>query len=75
MQLQKDMGVNLGEFDLTDEQKHKLYIFLGQNLKVFAKDFSELGKTHMHAHRIETFDNRQVSKAPFRQSPEMRHET
>ena len=29
----------------------------------------------MHAHRIETFDNRPVSKAPYRQSPEMRRET
>ena len=71
----KEIGINLDESDLTDEQKHKLYIFLGQNRKVFAKDFSELGKTHMHAHRIETFDNRPVSKAPYRQSPEMRRET
>ena len=29
----------------------------------------------MHAHRIETFDNRPVSKAPYRQSSEMRRET
>ena len=29
----------------------------------------------MRAHRIETFDNRPVSKAQYRQSPEMRHET
>ena len=71
----KEIGINLEESDLTDEQKHKLYIFLGQNRKVFAKDFSELGKTNMHAHRIETFDNRPVSKAPYRQSPEMRRET
>ena len=29
----------------------------------------------MHAHRIEKIDNRPVSKAPYRQSPEMRRET
>ena len=74
-EIAKEVGINLDDADLTDTQKQKLYVFLGQNRKVFAKDFSELGKTHLHSHRIETYDNKPISKAPYRQSPEMRRET
>ena len=75
IEIAKEVGLNLDDTDLTEAQKQRLYVFLGQNRKTFAKDFSELGKTHLHAHRIETGNSRPVSKAPYRQSPDMRRET
>ena len=37
--ISKEIGINLDESDLTDEQKHELYIFLGQNRKVLQRTF------------------------------------
>ena len=71
----KDLGLNLDDTDLAEEQKQKLYTFLGRNRDIFAKDMSELGKTNMHSHVIHTGNARPVSKAPYRQSPHMRAET
>ena len=38
----KDLGLNLDNSELSEEQKRKLYPFLGRNRDIFAKDSSEL---------------------------------
>lgn len=75
IKIAQDLGINLEDADLTTEQKRKLLVFIGQNRKSFAKDFSELGVTNLHYHRIETGDHKPIKKAPYRQSPAMRRET
>ena len=43
----KDLGLNLDHSELSDDQKHKLYTFLGRNRDIFAKDSSELGEAKL----------------------------
>ena len=71
----KDLGLNLDHSELSDEQKRKLYTFLGRNRDIFAKDSSELGEAKFHSHVIHTKTEKPVSKAPYRQTPKMRAET
>ena len=71
-QVIRDLGINLDNSNLTEEQRSKLYNFLGNN--IFAKDMSELGETNLHSHTIHTGDAQPVSAAPYRQTPQMRAE-
>ena len=71
----KDLGLNLDHSELSEEQKRKLYSFLGRNRDIFAKDSSELKEAKFHSHVIHTKTNRPVSKPPYRQTPQMRAET
>ena len=71
----KDLGLNLDHSELSDEQKRKLYTFLGRNRDIFAKDSSELGEAKFHSHVIHTKTEKPVSKPPYRQTPQMRAET
>ena len=71
----KDLGLNLDHSELSDEQKRKLYRFLGRNRDIFAKDSSELGEAKFHSHVIHTKTEKPVSKPPYRQTPKMRAET
>ena len=71
----KDLGLNLDHSELSDEQKRKLYTFLGRNRDIFAKDSSELGEAKFHSHVIHTKTEKPVSKPPYRQTPKMRAET
>lgn len=75
IEIAQNLGINLDDSDLTAAQKHKLLVFIGRNRKTFAKDFSELGVTNLHYHRIETGDHKPIKKAPYRQSPAMKRET
>lgn len=70
--LVKELGINIENNHLSEEQKQKLYNFLGKNRDIFAKDMSELGETHLHSHIIETGDAKPVSTAPYRTTPEKR---
>ena len=70
----KDLGINLDSTDLSEDQKHRLYQFLGNNRDIFAKDISELGVTNIHTHTINTGNAPPVSSAPYRQTPKMRAE-
>ena len=60
--------------NLTEEQRSKLYNFLGNNRDIFAKDMSELGETNLGSHTIHTGDAQPVSAASYRQTPQMRAE-
>ena len=60
---------DLDNADLTDEQKILLTHFLNKNRKVFAKDLTELGHTHLYKHSIETGNAPPVRKRFYRQSP------
>ena len=71
-QVIRDLGINLDNSNLTEEQRSKLYNFLGNN--IFAKDMSELGETNLHSHTIHTGDAQPVSAAPYRQTLQMRAE-
>ena len=71
----KDLGLNLDHSELSEEQKRKLYLFLGRNRDIFAKDSSELKEAKFHSHVIHTKTDRPVSKPPYRQTPQMRTET
>ena len=73
-QVIKDLGINLDNSNLTEEQRSKLYNFLGNNRDIFAKYMSELGETNLHSHTIHTGDAQPVSAAPYRQTPQMRAE-
>ena len=70
----KDLGINLDNTDLSEDQKARLYHFLGNNRDIFAKDISELGVTNVHTHTIRNGDAPPVSSAPYRQTPKMRAE-
>ena len=69
-----DMGINLDEKELSENQQNQLWNFLVQNRDIFAKDLSELGQTNMHYHTIHTKTDKPVSSAPYRQTPQMRQE-
>ena len=71
----KDLGLNLDHSELSEEQKQKLYTFLGRNRDIFAKDPSELQEAKLHSHVIHTKTEKPVSLPPYRQSPKMRAET
>ena len=71
----KDLGLNLDNSVLSEEQKQKLYKFLGRNRDIFAKDSSELTEAKLHKHVIHTTTEKPVSRPPYRQTPKMREET
>ena len=71
----KDLGFNLDNSELSEEQKRKLYTFLGRNRDIFAKDSSELTEAKLHKHVIHTTTEKPVSRPPYRQTPKMRAET
>ena len=73
-QMIKDLGINLDDTQLSEDQKSRLYQFLGNNRDIFAKDISELGVTNLHTHTIHTGNAPPVSSAPYRQTPKMRTE-
>ena len=72
--LAKKMGIQLDNPALSDEQKSKLLDLIGRNRDVFATKISELGKTNVHTHRIETGDAMPVRKRPYRTSPKIEAE-
>ncbi|CAG2257086.1 Transmembrane protein 41A-A,Transmembrane protein 41A-B,Transmembrane protein 41A [Mytilus edulis] len=53
------------------EQHQKLLKLIGSNRNVFAKDASELGKTDLHYHNIETTNEAPVRSKRFQYSPKM----
>ena len=68
------LSFDLADSDLTNEQKELLIHFLNKNRKVFAKDLSELGHTHLYEHVIDTGDARPIRKRFYRQTPKVSDE-
>jgi hypothetical protein len=69
VQLAKDIGIHMSDATLSVDQKQQLMEFLGRHRDVFAKDISELGKTDLHFHHIDTGNAPPVKCRPYRQSP------
>lgn len=65
---------DLEKSDLTNHQKEILVDFLNKNRKVFAKDLSELGHTHLYSHTIDTGDAAPIRRRFYRQSPHVAEE-
>lgn len=55
--------------------KSDLLAFLGKNSKLFAKDLTELGKTTLVEHRIETGNAKPVSSSCYMKTPPQREIT
>lgn len=51
MQVATELGLDKDISELTDEQRHRLLVFLDSNKDVFAKDISELGHSEMYSHQ------------------------
>ena len=73
-QMISELGITIND-NLCQAQRDKLIQLLIRNRNVFAKDLSELGKTNLHYHRIDTGDAAPVRSVPYRQTPELRKET
>ena len=51
-----ELGVDLSDSDISDEDKQELLTFLGQNIDVFATSIKELGSAStIYQHTINTF--------------------
>ncbi len=70
----KDLGINLENSSLTEDQKKELLCFLGQNRSIFAKDLYELESTNLYSHTIETGDAPPIRSRHYRYPPEKRDE-
>ena len=68
------MGIQLDNPALSDVQKSKLLDLIGRNRDVFATKISEVGKTNVHTHCIETRDAMPVRQRPYRASPKIEAE-
>ena len=69
-----ELGISLEEYDLSQEQKLRLYKFIAINLSSFAKDTLELGCINVCKHRIETGNAPPQCKLPYLVSSQMKQE-
>ena len=69
-----ELGLDVSQMDLSEEEKHQLLLFIGRNRSVFAKDLAELCTSNLHRHRIETGDTIPVRQRPYRTNPQMKDE-
>lgn len=68
----KNLQFDLLESDLTNCQRARLLTFLNDHRDVFSTDLSDLGKTHLYKHKIETLPgSKPVRKQFYRTSPKM----
>ncbi|VDI54419.1 Hypothetical predicted protein [Mytilus galloprovincialis] len=64
-----NLNVTIDSDNITKEQHQKLLKLIGSNRNVFAKDASELGKTDLHYHNIETTNEAPVSSVILVKKP------
>jgi transcriptional regulator CtsR len=64
-QMISELGITIND-NLCQARRNKLIQLLLRNRNVFAKDLSELEKTNLHYHRIDTGDAAPVRSAPYR---------
>ena len=74
IKIAKELDIDLDNADLTEDQKHDILTLVGKNRDVFAKSISELGRTNLHYHRIETGDALPIKQRFYRHSPVARDE-
>ena len=59
------LGIDLSNADLTESQKIELLKLIGSHEQTFCTSMKDLGKTDVHEHNIETFDNVLPQKQRF----------
>ena len=69
IQIAKDLGIDVGNSNLSPDDQNKLLIFLGKNADVFATSSSDIGCTNVYQHRIDTGDHAPFRQKPYRQTP------
>ncbi len=70
----KDLGFDLKDTVLNEEEKRALLILLGKNRDVFAKDLTELGTGKVKPHIIDTGDANPIKLRPYRVNPDKKEE-
>ena len=73
-QIAKDLGINLDNAHISEEQKHTLLMFIGKNADVFATFNSDIGCTDIHFHKTETGSYPPQRQIPYRQSQQTQAE-
>ena len=68
------LGLDLHNANLTEEQKKQLLLLIGEYRDVFATKMSELGRTDIYQHKIDTGDAKPVRQRFYRQSAEAKKE-
>ena len=70
----KELGVNLNNSNLNENQKKDFLAFIGANRYVFAKSIKELGLCNKYEFEIDTGDSVPVKKRFYMTSPEAEKE-
>ena len=70
----RDLGFDLSNSALTEEQKLELLELLGRYEDIFATDLSQLGFTDCVSHHIDTGSSRPVAQSCYRHPPHIREE-
>jgi len=70
----KELGIDLTDADLLEEQKQQMAAFLLSHRDIFATNMSELGVTHLQEMTIDTGINPPVKQRPYRVAPHMKDE-
>ena len=68
------MGIKLNNPNLSESDKREVLAFIGRNRDVFATSLSELGRTNVHTHKIDTGDAAPIRQRPYRTSPKIQAE-
>ena len=71
----QELGISLDQAVLSQNQKLDLLALIGKHRKAFAKDITEIGKTNLVEHTIETRQARPVASQWYRQTPKQREIT
>jgi hypothetical protein len=64
-----ELGIDVSDADLTNQQKDRLVQFLARHRNVFAKDMTEIGCTNLYEHSIDTGDAQPQKRCYSRLSP------
>ena len=64
-----NLNINLDKTDLNPNEKEKLTNLIHEFSDIFAEDASELGRTSVIKHHIDTGDHHPVRQKPYRVSP------
>ena len=75
MERAKELEIDLENSDLTEDQKRRLLLLIGQHRSLFATTLKEIGRTSLYTHRIDTGDAQPIRQRFFRHSPQARKET
>ena len=74
IEIANSLGVDLSQSTLSEEQKSRLLVLIGQNRDVFATCTAELGHTDLYPHKIVTQDVPPVRRPQYRTTPEQKAE-